>query len=135
MEQVKLLVDLGMDLSRVAMSHTDKVADPRYHDALLATGVNVEYDQALRQRPDDEMGTAWLLAEMVRDGFAAQIMLGTDGARRSLWSTLGGSPGLAYLRGGFGDVLLSHGISEATINQLFVTNPARFLAFAPRGDQ
>ncbi len=133
MEQVELLRELGMDLSRVVISHTDKVADPRYHDALLATGVNLEYDQALRQAPDTEMGTAWLLAEMVRDGFADQIMLGTDGARRSLWSALGGSPGLAYLRAGFVDVLTSHDIDPATIDKLFVTNPARFLAFDPEG--
>lgn len=132
MEQIELLADLGMDLRRVVISHTDRIADPRYHDALLATGVNLEYDQALRQPPDTEMGTAWLLAEMVRDGFADQIMLGTDGARRSLWSALGGSPGLAYLRGGFVDVLSSHGIDAATIEKLFVTNPARFLAFDPK---
>lgn len=131
MEQVKLLGELGMNLSRVVISHTDKIADPRYHDALLATGVNLEYDQALRQPPDAEMGTAWLLAEMVRDGFADQIMLGTDGARRSLWSALGGSPGLAYLRGGFVNVLAKHGVDAAVIEKLFVTNPARFLAFNP----
>jgi len=134
MEQVELLTDLGMDLSRVVISHTDKVADPRYHDALLATGVNLEYDQALRQDPNEETGTAWLLAEMVRDGFADQIMLGTDGARRSLWTTLGGSPGLAYLRDGFVNVLHSHGIDDATTEKLFVANPARFLSFHP-GDQ
>ena len=131
MEQVELLTDLGMDLSRVVISHTDKVADPRYHDALLATGVNVEYDQALRQDPDEEMGTAWLLAEMIRDGFVDQIMLGTDGARRSLWTTLGGSPGLAFLYSGFVEVMRRHGIDDEAINKLFVTNPARFLAFDP----
>jgi phosphotriesterase-related protein len=130
-EQIELLSELGMDLSRVVISHTDKVADPRYHDVLLSSGVNLEYDQALRQSPDEEMGTAWLLAEMVRDGFGDQIMLGTDGARRSLWTTLGGAPGLAYLRGGFVDVLRTHGISEAVIEKLFIANPARFLAFDP----
>jgi phosphotriesterase-related protein len=131
MEQVELLQGLGMDLSRVVISHTDKIADPGYHNALLATGVNLEYDQALRQPPGARVGTAWLLAEMIRDGFAAQIMLGTDGARRSLWSTLGGSPGLAYLRGDFANVLTKHGIDAAVVEQLFVTNPARFLAFDP----
>lgn len=133
LEQIELLTNLGMDLSRVVISHTDRVADPRYHDAILSTGVNVEYDQALRQPPDQEMGTAWLLAEMICDGFADQIMLGTDGARRSLWTTLGGSPGLAYLHEGFLDVLGTHGIDADTIDKLFVTNPARFLAFSPGG--
>ena len=132
MEQIALLSELGMDLGRVVISHTDRIADPRYHDAILSTGVNVEYDQALRQAPDTEMGTAWLLAEMVHDGFGDQIMLGTDGARRSLWSTLGGAPGLAYLYSGFVDVLHRHGLDAATVDKLFVTNPRRFLAFDPK---
>lgn len=134
LDQIKMFRRLEMDLSRVVMSHTDKVADPRYHDAILSSGVNLEYDQALRQPPGAEMGTAWLLAEMIRDGFSDQLMLGTDGARRSLWTALGGSPGLAYLHDGFVDVMAKHGIEGPIIEKLFVANPARLLAFEP-GDQ
>jgi phosphotriesterase-related protein len=128
--QLELLRDLGVPLERVVLSHTDKVRDPGYHRELLGTGVNLEYDQALRQDPDEPRGTAWLIAEMVADGHAGQLMLGTDGARRSLWRALGGSPGLAWLAAGFPAVLDRHGVDAAVRRQLLVDNPARVLALA-----
>ena len=51
-----------------------------------------------------------------------RLLLGTDGARRSLWATLGGSPGLASLYGDFARRLGSD-IAE----MIFETNPARYL--------
>lgn len=126
--QLELLRELGVPLDRVVLSHTDKVRDAGYHRELLQSGVNLEYDQALRQDPDESRGTAWLVAEAVAGGHAGQVMLGTDGARRSLWRTLGGSPGLAWLLTGFSAVLDRHGVDAATQRQLLVDNPARVLA-------
>ncbi|HKY49188.1 MAG TPA: aryldialkylphosphatase [Acidimicrobiia bacterium] len=125
--QIETLAGLGVPLSRVVISHTDKVPDPAYHRDILETGVNVEYDQALRQAGSTKT-TPQLLAAMIDEGFLAQLMLGTDGARRSLWRTLGGSPGLAYLAAEFADVLESHGVTEESRRALFVDNPARWLA-------
>jgi predicted metal-dependent phosphotriesterase family hydrolase len=128
--QLELLRDLGVPLERVVLSHTDKVRDPGYHRELLGAGANLEYDQALRQDPDEPRGTAWLIAEMVAAGHAGQLMLGTDGARRSLWRALGGSPGLAWLAAGFLPVLERHGIDADVRRRLLVDNPARVLALA-----
>jgi phosphotriesterase-related protein len=130
-EQVELLSDLGVALDRVALSHTDKVLDIAYHRDLLASGVNVVYDQALRQPSQEEKGTAWLLAEMIDAGHGDRLMLGTDGARRSMWATLGGSPGLDWLLTEFTTALEGRGIDRAMRSRLFVTNPARFLSFDP----
>lgn len=129
--QVELLRDLGVRLDRVVLSHTDKVPDLSYHRELLASGVNLVYDQALRQPPDERRGTAWLVAEAVSHGFGDQVLLGTDGARRSLWATLGGGPGLAWLATDFVRVLASWGVDDAACRRLFVDNPARVLAFVP----
>jgi phosphotriesterase-related protein len=103
--QLRLLEDLGVPPHRVILSHTDKVADRGYHRELLAGGAYVVYDQGLRS-PDD---TARLVGWMVEDGHQSQLLLGTDGARRSLWSVLGGAPGLAVMEG------------------IWVTNPAAAL--------
>jgi phosphotriesterase-related protein len=130
--QLELLRDLGVPLERVVLSHTDKVADPGYHRELLGAGVNLEYDQALRQDPDEPHGTAWLITEMVAEGHAGRLLLGTDGARRSLWRSLGGSPGLAWLATGFPAVLERHGLDADVRRKLFVDNPARVLALAVR---
>jgi predicted metal-dependent phosphotriesterase family hydrolase len=126
-EQVELLVSLGVSPRRVALSHTDKVADRGYHRSLLETGVYLEYDQALREAEP----TAGLVAAMIGAGFRDQLLLGTDGARRSLWATLGGSPGLAYLATGFTEVLDRHGVGPDDRHALFVDNPARWLTFSP----
>jgi phosphotriesterase-related protein len=127
-EQLALLTELGVPLTRVVLSHTDKITDPGLHRELLSSGVNLEYDQALRQAGDEEPATAGLLAEMIGAGFLGQLMLGTDGARRSLWAALGGAPGLAWLLTGFAGVLDALGIDAEARRELFVTNPARFLA-------
>lgn len=126
--QVNLLRELGAPLDRVVLSHTDKVVDVAYHRELLASGVHLEYDQALRRPAEEPRGTAWLVAEMFSAGFGDQLMLGTDGARRTLWRSLGGGPGLAWLATGFVDVLASHGLDDRARRRLFVENPARFLA-------
>ncbi len=126
--QVELLSEYGADLGRVVLSHTDKVADLAYHADILETGINVEYDQALRQPVLMERGTAWVCAGMVAAGYVDQIMLGTDGARRSMWTTLGGAPGLAWLASGLVAMLEARGVEAADVQTMLVANPARVLA-------
>lgn len=127
MSHVAELDRLGFPLNRVVISHTDKVADRRYHIDLLESGVNLEYDQALRRSADEPNDTAALIAHVVEAGFISQIMVGTDGARRTLWATLGGSPGLAWMRGGFLTSLDGAGVDGDAVKVIFETNPHRFL--------
>ena len=120
--QVELLAASGVGPSRVVISHTDKVRDLAYHRDMLATGVNVEYDQVLRQTED-----TWTLDRietMAAEGRLSQIMAGTDGARRTLWAELGGGPGLAHLI----EALQSR-LDPEVCRAVLVDNPARFLAF------
>ena len=104
------------------LSHTDKVVDRGYHRELLATGAYLVYDQGLRSPAD----TARLVGWMVGDGHAERLLLGTDGARRSLWSTLGGSPGLAALATGLGRRLAAE-LGPAVMERIWVANPAAAL--------
>jgi phosphotriesterase-related protein len=124
--QIDLLSGLGLPLKRVAMSHTDKVADAGYHRDLLEAGVMLCFDQGLRQ-PEQTIG---LIADMVGAGFDDQLLIGTDGARRSLWSTLGGSPGLGWIVGGFRDHLIDRGLDETAIDRIYRDNPARWLTLS-----
>ena len=127
MAQIELLDELGVPLDRVVLSHTDKITDPAHHRDLLATGVNLEYDQALRIPSGEGDTTADLVAEAAAAGYIGQIMLGTDGARRSLWTTLGGAPGLAAMGSVFIADLAARGLDTPAIDQVFATNPQRFL--------
>ena len=90
--------------------------------------MNLEYDQALRHAGEAESPTVLLLREMIAAGFLGRLMLGTDGARRSLWTALGGSPGLAWLRNGFCERLRSEGLGDTEVTALFEDNPRRLLS-------
>jgi 5-phospho-D-xylono-1,4-lactonase len=116
--QVEELVGLGVPPGRIALSHTDKVSDRGYHLAMLETGVSLCYDQGLRQ-PEP---TFALLESMIEAGHIGQMLLGTDGARRSLWASLGGSPGLANLYADF-----ARRLGAELADLVFVANPARYL--------
>lgn len=122
--QVARLVALDVDPSRIVLSHTDKVRDMGYHRELLDTGVNVEYDQLLRQHGEGEYWTLRLIEAMAAGGYVDQLMVGTDGARRSLWTELGGAPGLAYLKS-----IIDERLDPEIGRALLVANPARFLEF------
>lgn len=122
-QQIETLASHDVSAERIVLSHTDKVGDRGYHRDLLSRGVNLEYDQWLRQPVDQPDGTRALIQEMIGEGFVDQLMVGTDGARRSLWTELGGTPGLASL---------VEAVTTATGDeapQVLVANPARVLAF------
>jgi phosphotriesterase-related protein len=129
LEQIKLFTKLGINLKRVTLSHTDKENDHGYHRELLSSGINVEYDQSLRQFNEEQPESALLTIAMIESGYQNQIMLGTDGARRSLWNSFGGAPGLNWLYTGWGKKLQELGASKEIVDRLFVKNPADFLAF------
>jgi hypothetical protein len=67
---------------------------------------------------------------MVSDGHGDRLLLGTDGARRSLWSVLGGTPGLAALRTQVGKRLADE-LGQAAMDRIWVANPAAALALRP----
>lgn len=119
MEQIELLLGLGVGAERISLSHTDKVTDRGYHRSMLETGVFLCYDQGLRDRG----ATLALVRDMLEAGFAGQLVMGTDGARRSLWATLGGSPGLASLY-----ETMRNEFDAAVVEALFVDSPGRFLS-------
>ena len=129
MEQIELFRDLQVPLEHIVLSHTDKVADPAYHLDLVDAGVFLEFDQVLRHAIDLENTSVRLVAALAEADRISQVMLGTDGARRSMWTAFGGSPGLAALTTDVIPMLRTAGVGDDAINQIFVTNPARFFAF------
>ena len=127
LEQIDLFTAWHIPVHKVTLSHTDKENDIGYHKEILASGINVEYDQSLRQSDQDAPPSALLMKAMIDAGFIDQIMLGTDGARRSLWSSLGGSPGLAWLYSGWSKKLIELGLTQGQLDKVFIDNPARTL--------
>ena len=129
-EQVVVLAEFGVEPDRVVLSHTDKVGDLGYHVDLAATGVNLEYDQALRHPIDEENQTVRLIVEAAAAGYVGQVMVGTDGARRAMWTSYGGAPGLAALAVDVVAVLARLGVDDDAIGQILRANPARFFSLS-----
>lgn len=127
-DQVRFLVEHGVDAAHVAVSHVDKVVDREYHRELLSTGALAEYDGAFRwgDRPN---GTLQLLEWMADDGLIGQIVLGMDAARQGYYKAYGGQPGLTYLLDGFTALMDARGLDATARHHLFVANPARLFAF------
>ena len=128
LEQVRLLVDHGVDARYVVLSHVDKIVDREYHRELLSTGAFAEYDGSFRwgDRPN---GTLQLLQWMAEDDLLDQVTLGMDAARQGYYAVYGGPPGLGWLLDGFSAAMDQVGLHAAARRRLFVTNPARAFAF------
>ena len=133
-EQIRLLTDAGMPAPRISLSHVDKVVDRGYHRELFATGASAVYDQGFRWG-DGENGTLQLLEWAAADGHLGQVMLGMDAARQGYLTAYGGAPGLTFLVGPFSDAMDARGLNAAIRQRLFVDNPARAFAFAPRQEE
>lgn len=129
--QIELLADLGVRPEQVITSHVDKTGDLAELRAIAETGATVECDQALRQHAQGaESPAVDLLVGLVSAGHAQRIVVGTDGARRSLWNSLGGGPGLAWLSHTLPRLLGERGVEPAVVSAILGDNARRVLAWA-----
>ena len=127
MEQVELFLKLGADPSHIVISHVDKNRDLAFHEALLQTGVYVEYDSHFRLKMKGDNWTFTLLENMLPK-YASQIVLGMDMAKHTYWKSYGGKPGLIYLITEFRQELEARGLSDY-FEQMFFSNPQMLYSF------
>ena len=124
-QHLAILRDEGADLTKIAIGHADTWLDLDYHLSILATGALLSFDHIGRVYPDEWRASH--TADLVRRGFAGQILLSTDIYMRSLLKAWGGA-GYSFLIDSFIPMLRDQGIQEEEIYQITVDNPSRFLA-------
>jgi phosphotriesterase-related protein len=151
LEQVEILREEQVDLSRVVIGHMDIHADPAYLRAVLGSGVTIGFDTLGKQfwdfvlapvpedPPEGEFGKRAyyrpdrarmeMLAGLVRDGYAGQIVMSMDmtGAEAFLNPRTHGRLGYSYLGQEIVPGLARLGVAEEDIEQILVRNPARLL--------
>ncbi|MGI8827592.1 MAG: phosphotriesterase family protein [Chloroflexota bacterium] len=127
--QAESLISLGVPPSSIVIGHIDKNADPYVHRELAAMGVFLQYDSPSRLKYGPDSDAVALIAAAAHHGYADQILLGLDFARRSYFPSYGGGPGLGYLLKTFVPRLKAEGLEEV-VPLIFVDNPARALSFA-----
>jgi predicted metal-dependent phosphotriesterase family hydrolase len=153
LEQVDLLRQEGVDLSRVVIGHMDIQPELDYLRQVLRTGVSVAFDTigkefwdfVLKPLPGGEQPPGEFakrgyhrpdatrleeLAILVGEGFAGQLLLAHDmtGREAYLNPKTHGTYGYSYM----GDVIVPRlcqmGVSDSAIEQMLVRNPARLLS-------
>ena len=128
LEQIELFRSHGVNLSKVVLSHTDRLPDVGYHREMLQSGVRLEYDSAFRWKTEPNH-TLELLVQLLEE-FPDQIMLGMDAAKPAYWKSYGGAPGLSFLLNEFTRMLKDRGATQAQWEKVFVSAPASVYDFA-----
>jgi predicted metal-dependent phosphotriesterase family hydrolase len=131
LDLVELLGGLGVPAHSIVLAHLDRNPDPGEHSETAAAGAWLQLDGPGRTKYWPDSVIVQLIAELSERGFAEQILLGGDTGRASMMRAYGGGPGLDYVFRRF-KPRLERELGGQLVEQIFVTNPARAFAFAPR---
>ena len=129
LRQLDAFESVGVDPRRVAVGHTCCLDDPKAEviTQIARRGAFVGFDRVTGGAvPDDRkvvMGLAFLAA-----GLADRLLLSAD---YNFTARSAARPGYASALTVFVPKLRQAGVGEATIRQVTVDNPRRFLAFVP----
>lgn len=137
---MELIIEAGGDASRTIMSHIDRtVFDYDTLGRLADTGCYIEYDLFGQESsyypydlkvdmPNDALRIQhiqWLFSK----GYGGRVLVAHDICNKHRLRGRGGH-GYAHLIENVAPVMLRRGMTEAELQTVFVSNPARVLAFA-----
>lgn len=128
MEMLDILEEEGVDLTKVAVGHSDRNADPYYHLNLAKRGVYVQFDGPGKIKYYPDSVRVSLIKNLLEHGYLKQLLISGDMGRQSYLHAYGGGPGFRFIIQKFIPRLLDEGISQSEIDTIFIENPARWLA-------
>lgn len=128
MEMLDILEEEGVDLTKVAVGHSDRNADSYYHLKMASRGAYVQFDGPGKVKYAPDSVRVQLIKAMLDAGFVNQLLISGDMGRQSYLHAYGGGPGFRYIIEKFIPRLLDEGITQAQINRIFIQNPAAWLA-------
>jgi len=134
---MQLLKEAGADLRRVAMGHSNPIADNMpLMKRVLDQGAFLQFDllgdppQILSEVPDHDVALA--IVELLKHGYGDRILLSQDVFLKPDLKAYGGS-GYSFIAEHFAPYLRQMGVTDTQIRQMLVDNPRRLLTFvAPR---
>lgn len=128
--QVDLLTQHDVPVERIIIGHCDRLLDLEHHKSLLTRGVTIGYDQIGKSKYASDVVRAQMIAELCARGFAQQIVISCDIARRSGLRGYGHTRALGYahLIGDFVTLMREVGVSDTHITQLLIDTPTRLLS-------
>lgn len=128
--QLDIMVEEGVDPSRVVIGHADTVKSVDYSLEILRRGAFVEFDclmtcriggNLIRHQIDRRLS---YLKTMIEAGYADRVLLSQDVCQRSHLRALGG-PGYTFLFEEFRALAIEAGIAAETLDAIHRDNPRR----------
>jgi 5-phospho-D-xylono-1,4-lactonase len=113
------------------LAHLDRNPDPGEHAELAAAGAWLQYDGPGRAKYHPDSTILALIAAVADRGWAHRVLLGGDCGRALMLRAYGGGPGMDYLFARF-KPRVERELGADLSQRIFVENPARAFAFAPR---
>jgi len=124
-EQAVFFTERGVDTSKVLIGHVDLSGDADYALRVLEQGVYVGFDTVGKENYLPDIDRVRMLQCIEQAGHIDRVVLSMDITRQSNMEHMGGI-GYSYLLDRFVPLMREHGIREASIEQMLVTNPRRF---------
>lgn len=128
LEMLDILEEEGVDLTKVAVGHSDRNADPYYHLKLAERGAYVQFDGPGKIKYYPDSTRVDLIKNLLEKGHRERLLISGDMGRQSYLHAYGGGPGFEYIIQKFIPRLLDEGLTQEDIQTIFVENPARWLA-------
>jgi phosphotriesterase-related protein len=138
-EIVKILKDVGADLSHTAINHVDRTLfEPKSRYNLAETGCFLEFDLwgkegyypewvSTTDVPNDTQRIA-IVKDLIAHGYGKQILISHDIDEKCRYLSFGGH-GLSHILNNAVPAMRKRGVTEEQINDLLIENPKRFLTF------
>ena len=135
-EQIRILEEEGVDLTKVYIGHVNSTLDHDYHKRMMERGVWLGMDHFSPNgpptTPDWQARTAFI-RDLIDDGYQDRIMLSHDWNVKNMAmgdpeSSMGESnpDGYLWISRGVLPYLRELGVSDSAVNALMVENPRRF---------
>jgi phosphotriesterase-related protein len=128
---VERLAGLGVPPASVILAHVDRNPDAGEHAETAATGATLQLDGPGRTKYWPDSTILRLLGDLAQAGHADRLLVGGDTGRRNMLRAYGGGPGLDYVFARF-KPRLERELGAKLAERIFVSNPARAFAWAPR---
>ncbi len=125
---VDVLEEEGTDPGRVIVGHLDERIDIRELETLYARGVYLQFDLIGKEHFMLDRTRVDAIRWLAERGMTDRLLLSMDCSRKSTLRAYGG-PGYRYLYEHFVPAMLQASISQETVRQILVENPARVLPF------
>jgi 5-phospho-D-xylono-1,4-lactonase len=132
LEQIRRLSAAGISHEHITIGHLDRNLNWDMLAAVADSGVFMGFDQICKEKYYPDSQRIEMIRRLVEAGYASQILLSGDLARKSYWPSygFGKGPGLTYILWRFVPWMLEAGIPLGNIKDMLIHNPARAFAWA-----